>query len=661
MSITRYQLPATPYFEYLRAGMPLETLAGYAESERRAELYGPNLGTTMYVPLSGPHEYSPYGAGIVERIREFPGRANWLTGRWQRALVAMANTAILGLGSATVTPEEAILAEQGDVIGHGKAKFFLTTTGVPATSLCIRSALTKDQLHQLERMDPALRKEQARIWRALHYADTVRALAPNFGFINIEDAQGKDLPLIFGALECLRGQCAVWSDDKQGTGVIMAAAMLAWADITNRKLENVRFIIFGAGAGAMGVYDELLNHGMLPENILVTDSKGVLYEGRPDIQLDPYKVKMSQGTRAGTTVEEFAAGADGVANLGVKETFTNDLVWTEQITRSLAKDPLFLAMTNPEPGITPSMLHGVRPDAFYGSGNQTFENTVNNFTAFGYIGAGALMAWAGGVGPAMTAAAARGIFEVAKMDPRFGRHWLVPRPSDIRLIENEAAAVARAAAREGLSLKLGPNPTPEQLQRFDQEIARESAFRRAMVQEQRDTAHMRGKKYFEMRYPDRYAPFYLNEDREKEKTPEYHIPPEVDREQFTYLARQMGLKDERWQHFVLEDGRLDPKAFTTVLEQLKTATVGDEDEAKIARTELSLLVQIGLICPALGLALALRRTRMRPENAAIKGPTLFHREAILRVVLREVPEARKAVYASFQGIPDLGRYEVQGK
>lgn len=654
MLVARYQLPATPYFEHLRAGMPLETLAGYAESERRAELYGPNLGNTMYVPLSGPHEYSPYGAGIVERIREFPARANQLTGRWQRALVASPATAILGLGTAAIGADEVILAEAADVIMEGKAKFFLETAGVSATPLTVRSYLAREQLEALERMDPRTRVEQARIWRALSFAETVKALASNFGFINIEDAQGKDLPLIFGALECLRGQCAIWSDDKQGTGVITAAAVLAWAEITGRRLENARFVIFGAGAGAMGVYDELVNHGMRPENILVTDSKGVLYEGRPDIQSDPYKVKMSQGIKVGATVEEFAVGADGLINLGVKETLTANLAWTEQITRSLAKDPLFLVMTNPEPGITPAMLHAVRPDAFFGSGNQLFENTVNNFTAFGFIGAGALMAWAGGVGPLMTVAAARGIFEVAKMDPRFGRHWLVPRPRDIRLIESEAGAVARAAAREGLSLKLGTSPTADQLAAFDADIAREVRFRSAHVQEQRDTAHERGKRYFELRYPERYAPFYLNADKEREKSPEYHVPPEVDRELFETLARQIGLKDGRWQHLVLPDGRLDPKALTTVLEQLKPATIGDTEEARIAARELGVITNIAMIYPALGLALALRRTRMRPENVAIKGPTIFHREAVLQVVLHEVPEARKAVYASFQGIPSIG-------
>lgn len=666
IAVSRYQLPQTDYFASMRAAMPLETLAGYAESQRRAEFYGPNLGNTMYVPLSGPHEYSPFGAGIVERIREFPAAANRLTGRWQRALVASPATAILGLGTAAIARDEVIRAEAADVIMEGKAKFFLQTAGVSATPLCVRSYLTRDQLDALDRMEGRARAEQARIWRALNFAETVKALACNFGFINVEDAQGKDLPLIFGALECLRGECAIWSDDKQGTGVITAAAILAWAELTQRKLENIRVVILGAGAGAMGVYDELVNHGVRPENILVTDTGAEkdysgkpypIHEGRTDVESDPFKVKMRWGIPPETTVESFARGADVLINLGDVTTLMRDLSWTEQITRSLAPSPIFLPMTNPEPGITPETLWAVRSDAYYGSGNQTFVNTVNNFTAFGYIGAGALMAWAGGVGPMMTVAAARGIFEVAKMHPKFGKNRIVPRPMDINLIEREAGAVARAAAREGLSQKLGPHPTAAQLARFDAEIAQEIRFRTAFVQGMREEAHERGRRYFMMRYPEGYAPFYLNADKEKERTPEYHVPPEVDHEQFEHLARQIGLKEERWNDLISPDGRLDPKALTTVLEKLKPATVGDSLEAKIAYRELCIIVNVALICPALGLALALRRTRMRPENMATKGPTIFHREAILHVALREVPESRKAIYSSFQGIPEIGHFD----
>src|SRR5262249_15026913 len=151
---------------------------------------------------------------------------------------------------------------------------------------------------------------------AQKFAETVRSLAGNFGFINIEDAQGKDLPIIFGVLESLRGKTTIWSDDKQGTGVIGAAAMLSWAELTGRRMEDVRGVIFGAGAGAAGVYDELINNGMRPENILATDSKGALHQGRTDIAGDPFKVRMAEGIPDGTRREDYLEGADFVINLG---------------------------------------------------------------------------------------------------------------------------------------------------------------------------------------------------------------------------------------------------------------------------------------------------------------------------------------------------------
>lgn len=662
----RYHLPATEYFAGLAESLTFEKLVGYAQAETRAGLIGVNLRNSLLVPMNGPQEYSPYGAGLVERLRENPEALHTLTGKWERALVASPGTAILGLGSAAISADHLLRAEAADAIMQGKAKYFLWTAGVSATPLCVRSYFTPAQLISLERMTPRERAEQARIWRAERFAETVRALAPNFGFVNIEDAQGKDLPLIFGILASLRGDTAIWSDDMQGTGVITAAAMLSWAELTGRldsrqRMPYVRGVIFGAGAGAMGVYDELVHHGILPENILVTDSRGPLHEGRNDIASDPFKMRMREGIREGTTVEEFARGADFVINLGVKETFTDDLSWTEDLVRRLAPNPFFGAMTNPEPGISPQMLYGVRPDAFYGSGNQIYDNPVNNFTAFGYIGAGAMMARAGAISPAMTVAAARGIFEVAKLGPpehlrrglpedqrEFGRRWLVPRPDDIRLIEREAGAVARAAARDGLAILLGANPSPSDLTRFDREIEDALAFRTWSVERMRSEITEQGRNYLVGRYPRRYAPFTLPGASE----PSYEVAPVIRLDHFEHFARQLGLRSERWQDLLTAEGELHPTALSTALERLRPATEGEGPAAQAAFQELKLISQIAAISPSLGLALALRRGRVRPENLAAR-PTVFHREAVLRTVLHLIPEARAPLEHAFPDLPPL--------
>ncbi len=664
---TRYQLPDTDYYKDLSAGMPLHTLAGYAHAEYRARLIGNNLAATMPVPLSGPHDYSPFGAGLVERMREDIATAHDFTGRWDRALVASPGTAILGLGSAPVNGGRILQARTAMPIMAGKAKYFLWTAGVSTDPLCIETRLTSHQEQELRKMQSAEEfqraKHQLRLWRAEAFASHVLGLSNNYGFINVEDAQGKDLPIILGALDCLRGECAVWSDDKQGTGVITAAAMLSWADLTDRKLEDVRVVLMGAGAGAMGVYDELVNNGVKPENILVTDSRGVLHEERDDIESDPFKVKMRMGIPVGTELEDFAKGADALINLGVKESLTDDIAKTERITRSLAEHPFFGPMTNPDPGITPEQLHRTRPDAFYGSGNQNYENPVNNFTAFGYIGAGALMARAGGVGSIMTVAAARGIHQVAKLGPpdwlkdrlpesqrEYGRHWLVPHPTDIRLIQAEAGAVAKAAAREGLALMFSRHPVQRDFERFDAEIDRQVALRIARVQQMRQSAEERGRRYYQLNYAKRYRPFTLP----GETRPSFEVSPTVDFAEFEGYARAMGVKEERWKDFLTGEGQLTDTALTDVLAlTVKKMTADSQTNEQVQahwQRELEVIVQIAQIHPALGMALALRRSRVR--NFDTVGTTVFHREAVLRTVLRHVPEARKSIY-EFDGIPDL--------
>jgi len=354
---TRYTLPSTPYFDGMRPNISLKGLAGYAYAEYLAGLIGTNRQSAFRVPLSGPHEYSPYGAGLVGRMIEDPKMVHQLSGRWSQAAVISPATAILGLGAANTDEEGVLRAIVADPIMQGKAKFFLWTAGVSATPLCVETRFAESELRRLKEMNGPARNEQTRVLRAQKFAELVRALAGNFGFINIEDAQGKDLPIILGALECLQGECAIWSDDKQGTGVITAAAMLSWAELTQRNMTDIRGIIFGAGAGSMGVYDELLNHGVKPENILVIDSKGEIREGRDDVNGDPFKVKMRMGMGADVTVETFAKGADFIINLGVKEMLTADLERTRRLIMSLAANPFFAPMTNPEPGIDPDQLH----------------------------------------------------------------------------------------------------------------------------------------------------------------------------------------------------------------------------------------------------------------------------------------------------------------
>lgn len=653
--IERYQIPATTYFASL-GRMNLGMLSNYAAAEQRLGLLGLNLMNEPVAPMSAPLEYSPYGAGPVESVRIDHSRAARVSGRYERALVASPATAILGLGAGPVADHYLLLAEAAMPIMAGKAKFFSLTAGVSTDPLTIRSYFTDHEAKSLHRMrDEREREERIRVMRAEKFAQSLLTIGHNYGFINVEDAQGKDLPLIFGALEALRGTSAIWSDDRQGTGVITAAAVLAWAELTGRRdLSQIRGVILGAGAGARGVYDELVNNGLKPEMIMAVDSRGPLHEGRRDLDGDPFKAEMRKGIKEGLTLNDFIDGADFVINLGVKEQLTRDLAQTEEWCRRLAENALFAPMTNPDPGIYPDQVKGVRKDIFYASGNQVFENCVNNFAAFGFVGAGVLTAMAGEVSVAMTVAAARGILEVAKMGPpawlidqlpperrEFGRHWLVPNPMDTRLIESEAGAVARAAIENGLSNVYG-KADPNAMRG----VAEAMAYRRAYVEDLRDRLKAREPRYYQMRYPSKFSPF----TRDEKKGPEYFVAPEVHQADFEDIAHRLGVKASRWQHLLGGDGRLKPDALTTVLNELVPATKETSEQGRLASKELDIIMKLLPICPALALALALRRTRVRPDNL-INNPTVFHRVPVLKVVLEIIPEAEGELRATFSDLP----------
>ncbi len=656
--INRYRLPNTPYFNGLDH-MSLETVAGYARAERWAGLVGTNLTNTLLVPMVPIDEYSPYGAGLVERMREDPSTSRYLTGRWNRALVVSPATAILGLGSAAEVERGCLQAEAADPIMEGKAKFFLRTAAVRTDPICLRTSLSSSQQEMLRSIrDPRERAEQARIWRAEKFAEIVESMACNYGFINVEDAQGRDLPIIFSGLETLRGQCAVWSDDKQGTGVITASAQLSWALQTNRRLEDSRVVIFGAGAGAMGVYDELINHGVNSENILATDSGPhqdrtgrpyPLHEGRQDVDRDPFKVRMRHGISKNTTVEGFARGADILLNLGVVETLTRDPVWTVDLIRSLAKAPSCGFMTNPEPGILPHQLAEIRPDAFYSSGNNRLPNVVNNFTAFGYIGAGALMAMAGTVNAAMTLMAARGIFKVAQLGPEpetlsqlspeqregFGRHWLVPRPDDIRLIEAEAGAVAKAAIQSGVSTRYGREISPAALAAAYADIDEQVRVRKRFVEEGRREEEALGRRYFTTKFPTRYDPLTFP------TRPAIYVSPEIHNERFEEIARNIGLTPDDCSDFLFI-----PTALTSVLRKLL-----ENIHLTIQSKQLEIIYDISQISPELGLALAIKAWKLFQQTQ--KEETVFHDPQVFGVVLQIIPEARQTIVDSFQDLPEI--------
>ncbi|MDO8520249.1 MAG: hypothetical protein Q7T11_08830, partial [Deltaproteobacteria bacterium] len=338
-----------------------------------------------------------------------------------------------------------------------------------------------------------------------------------------------------------------------------------------------------------------------------------------------------------------------------------DTPWLGQINKSLRAKPLMGYMTNPDPGVKPKDLFDVREDAYYASGNQLYENIVNNFTAFGYIGLGALLAGAKFINKEMTVAAAWAIHRVAQMGPteerkqkliaddkpeqaEYGQHWIVPDPTDLRLLEEQAVAVAMAAARSGVSIYLGANPTTVALEEFEIFVRQEVKYRKKEIAEMRKRAFETALVHYKERFPDRFAPFYLEDD----KLPVFYINPVIEPNHFTNLRAQLGVEEKRLAPYMTKKGTMRPKALSYALDKLKAKLKDSALEAwekKMAYKELVIIKNLALISPALGLALAIRKLQSweKLDREGRPFDSIFSKYRIKDVIVELVPKATAAI------------------
>jgi len=520
---------------------------------------------------------------------------------------------------------------------------------------------------------------------ALKFAKIVASMARQYGFVNLEDVRGKDLPIVFEYLQRQGLQNAIWSDDMQGTGVITAATVLSWADQTGRintegaegtphaeqaasgapevliqappkPLAGQRFIIFGAGAGAMGVYQELINLGVRPEDILVTDTgpnrdySGTphpLYEGRKGTESDPFKRIMAQGIPAGTTIESFMeAGVDGIINLGDVKTVTRQNGEPyKALLAKLNQKPIVLNQTNPDPGITPEEVRAERPDAFSGTGNQLYENTANNFAVFGYMGLAALIAHAQGINASMTVAAAWGIHYLAKEAQNYDRHHLVPKATDIRLLPYEAKAIAMAAYDSGSS------EFTTQISRGDFEKMVDEEIKQATIEVEhlRKDSWKNAKRTLTQKYGSAYKPLMWTSEM-----PHYYLAPKVEMAGFNSVATYLGLDSSSYQH-LLDAAEATPqflahaatdalnalvKPFNTLEKRSKTDV--SRHLAEVRKQETDMIINLTSIAPELGMALALKAAQRNATHKEL--PSIFMdskvKQAVEITLDRVVPKPR---------------------
>ena len=379
------------------------------------------------VPAGNKEELSvAYTPGVAQpclEIQKDPSQSYELTRRHNLVAVITYGTAVLGLGD--------IGPEAGMPVMEGKCVLFKTFGGIDAFPLCVR---TKD-------VD--------------EFVQTVYNISGSFGGINLEDISA---PRCFEIERRLKEMCdiPVFHDDQHGTAIISGAALLNGLEIAGKSIADARVVINGAGAAAVSIARLFLKLGLNCENLVLCDSKGVVSTRRED--LNPVKEQLATDREDVDTLADALQGADvflGVSAPGIL---------TPEMVRTMAHDPLVLALANPTPEITYEEAMASRPDIIFATGRSDYPNQVNNVLAFPYLFRGALDVYASTINDEMKLAVTHALARLAK-EPvpqevlktyglkslSFGREYLIPKPSDPRLLAVVATAVARAAIESGVA------------------------------------------------------------------------------------------------------------------------------------------------------------------------------------------------------------------
>ncbi len=287
------------------------------------------------------------------------------------------------------------------------------------------------------------------------FVDLVAALEPTFGGINLEDIAA---PECFEIEEKLRSRLKipVFHDDQHGTAIITGAGVLNAATLSNRKLSDIKLVVSGAGAGAIACVDFLVSLGLRRETVTLIDSKGVIHEGRTD--LNRHKRRFAHADDGRRTLADAMVGADMFLGLSVANVVSKEMVAT------MAPRPIIFALANPDPEISYPDAVAARPDALVATGRSDYPNQVNNVLGFPYIFRGALDVHATTVTEEMKVAAARALAELA-LEPvpdgviqayggkpiKFGPDYFIPKPFDPRVLWWVAPAVAKGAMDSGVA------------------------------------------------------------------------------------------------------------------------------------------------------------------------------------------------------------------
>ncbi|MBW9090403.1 NADP-dependent malic enzyme [Rhizobium wenxiniae] len=367
--------------------------------------------------------YSPGVAVPVKAIAADPATAYDYTTRGNMVAVISNGTAILGLGNLGALASKPVM--------EGKSVLFKRFADVDSIDLEVDT----------ENVD--------------EFINCVRYLGPSFGGINLEDIKAPECFIIESRLRELM-DIPVFHDDQHGTAIIAAAGLINALELTGRDLKTTKLVCNGAGAAAIACIELIKAMGFAPENIILCDTKGVIYQGRTE-GINQWKSAHAAKTDR-RSLEEAMNGADVVFGLSQKGAFTEEMI------RSMAPKPIIFAMANPDPEITPEEVARIRDDAIMATGRSDYPNQVNNVLGFPYIFRGALDVRARQINDAMKIAAAQALANLAReavpddvaaayqgVRPRFGAQYIIPVPFDPRLISAIPMAVAQAAMESGVA------------------------------------------------------------------------------------------------------------------------------------------------------------------------------------------------------------------
>lgn len=370
--------------------------------------------------------YSPGVAEPCLEIEKDPSAAYRYTAKGNLVAVISNGTAVLGLGN--------IGALAGKPVMEGKGVLFKKFAGIDVFDI------------EINETDPE------------KLVDIIASLEPTFGGVNLEDIKAPECFYIEQKLR-ERMKIPVFHDDQHGTAIISAAAVINALRIVDKKIEEVRLVASGAGAASIACLNLLVSLGMKRENIVVCDSKGVIYQNRDD-RMDDTKKAYAIVDNGWRTLGDAMPNADIFLGCSAAGALTQDMV------RSMAAHPIILALANPNPEITPPEAKAARPDAIICTGRSDYPNQVNNVLCFPFIFRGALDVGATTINEEMKMAAVYAIADLALAEQNevvtsayggegatFGADYIIPRPFDPRLIVRIAPAVAKAAMDSGVATR----------------------------------------------------------------------------------------------------------------------------------------------------------------------------------------------------------------